>query len=296
MPFASSEQFRRICDKATVLRAASSLGIATPSQRTITHPDDRARLSADALRFPLVVKPARSVSDGARARIKSGATHVADRAALDAVLDSYRPESYPLLLQQRIDGPGIGIFLLLWDGKLLATFAHRRIREKPPGGGVSVYRESIAADPELALRSQELLEQFSWQGVAMVEYKLDRSDGTPYLMEVNGRFWGSLQLAIDAGVDFPALLVAAALGRRPDPILRYRLRTRSRWWWGDVDHVLIRLRRSKAELGLPDEAPGRLRTLLDFLTLWRPGDRNEILRLDDPMPFVRETLAWIRRA
>ncbi len=46
----------------------------------------------------------------------------------------------------------------------------------------------------------------------MVEFKADARTGTPYLMEINGRFWGSLQLAIDAGVDFPAILVAAALG------------------------------------------------------------------------------------
>ena len=37
----------------------------------------------------------------------------------------------------------------------------------------------------------------------MVEFKHDERDGVPKLMEINGRFWGSLQLAIDAGVDFP---------------------------------------------------------------------------------------------
>ena len=50
----------------------------------------------------------------------------------------------------------------------------------------------------------------------MMEYKQDRRTGTPLLMEVNGRFWGSLQLAIDAGVDFPYLCAASwPLGRRP---------------------------------------------------------------------------------
>ena len=69
---------------------------------------------------------------------------------------------------------------------------------------MSVYRESVAADPDLVRRSRALLDAFGWCGVAMVEYKLDERTGTPYLMEVNGRFWGSLQLAIDAGVDFPS--------------------------------------------------------------------------------------------
>src|SRR6185312_15979930 len=104
-----------------------------------------------------------------------------------------------------------------------------------PSGGVSVYRESIVADPELVRRSRALLDRFGWCGVAMIEYKVDARTGTPYLMEINARFWGSLQLAIDAGVDFPNLLLSVALdGARP-AMPTYRAGVRSRWWWGDVD-------------------------------------------------------------
>ena len=80
-----------------------------------------------------------------------------------------------------------------------------------------MYRESIALDPELLARSRALLDRFEWNGVAMIEYKIDEATGTPYLMEINGRFWGSLQLAVDAGVDFPALLAAPGPRRRPGP-------------------------------------------------------------------------------
>jgi predicted ATP-grasp superfamily ATP-dependent carboligase len=127
----------------------------------------------------------------------------------------------------------------------------------------------------------------------MVEYKLDAASGKPYLMEINGRFWGSLQLAVDAGVDFPALLVTLALGGRPVPTLSYQTGVRSRWWWGDVDHLLARLRRSPSELALPRTAPGRWRATMDFLRLWRRGDRNEVLRWADPLPFIRETIDWL---
>jgi hypothetical protein len=156
-----------------------------------------------------------------------------------------------------------------------------------------VYRESIAADPGLVARSRSLLERCGWDGIAMIEYKVDAATGEPYLMEINGRFWGSLQLAIDAGVDFPALLVALALGERPAPVTSYRIGIRSRWWWGDVDSLLLRLRRSASELALPPGTPGRGRYLLDFLKLWRPGDRSEILRVDDPKPFFHETHEWL---
>ncbi|HEX5632505.1 MAG TPA: ATP-grasp domain-containing protein, partial [Gemmatimonadales bacterium] len=203
-------------------------------------------------------------------------------------------EAYPLLLQQRIVGPGTGIFLLVWDGETRAVFAHRRLREKPPSGGVSVLSESVAAEPDLVAQSRRLLDAFGWRGVAMVEYKRDAATGVPYLMEINGRFWGSLQLAVDAGVDFPSLLVDCAQGAPPAAPPAFRVGRRLRWCWGDVDHLLTRLRHDDATLSLPPGSPGRGRAVLDFLAAWRPGQRVETFRLDDPRPFVRESLNWLR--
>lgn len=296
IPFPSVDLFRRVSDKAGVLEAAAKVGIATPDQIAVDDPRSADPSRRATLPFPLVVKPARSVIEVGGRRMKLQVRHAPDAESFQGVLAGLPEAAYPLLLQRRIQGPGLGVFLLLWDGDLLAAFAHRRIRERPPGGGVSVYRESVALDPGLLARSLALLDRLGWQGVAMVEYKLDARTGTPYLMEVNGRLWGSLQLAIDAGVDFPALLIAAALGARPAPTKQYRTGVRSRWWWGDVDHLLARLRKSPAELGLPAGSDGRARAVRNFLVLWRPGDRNEILRLDDPRPFLRETTDWIRAA
>jgi predicted ATP-grasp superfamily ATP-dependent carboligase len=219
---------------------------------------------------------------------------VADAGALAAVLGEMPADAYPLLVQERIVGPGVGVFLLIWQGQVRAAFAHRRIREKPPGGGVSVVRESIVADPRLLALSEELLKQFDWEGVAMVEYKVDARTQTPYIMEINGRFWGSLQLAIDAGVDFPALLIDVLQGRQTS-LPAYHAGVRTRWWWGDVDHLIARLRHSDAALALDPGAPTRSRAVLDFLAAFRPGYRNEILRWRDPMPAFRETLDWLRR-
>ena len=43
-------------------------------------------------------------------------------------------------------------------------------------------------------------------GVAELDFVNDSRDNTPKLMEINPRFWGSLQGAISEGVDFPFLL------------------------------------------------------------------------------------------
>jgi predicted ATP-grasp superfamily ATP-dependent carboligase len=159
---------------------------------------------------------------------------------------------------------------------------------------VSVLRESIAADPIALGQAVALLDRLDWQGPAMVEFKMDEATGVPVLMEINGRFWGSLQLAIDAGVDFPALLVEAALGGDPEPVTEYRHGVRTRWLLGDLDHLLIRLRRSAAALHLPPGAPGRVRTVAGFVGGFAPPTRLEVLRLRDLRPFGRELRIWLR--
>lgn len=282
------EAFRAISDKEHMLAVARGVGLATPAQFRLEHPADVVGASLDAIPFPVVLKPTRSVRGG-RIYSVSYATSVDElRATLRATPDS----AFPLLIQQRVVGPGTGIFLLRWDRRILATFAHRRLRESPPSGGASVYSESIEAEPALVAGGTHLLERFDWRGVAMLEMKRDMHSGVAYVMEVNGRFWGSLQLAIDAGVDFPVLLADAALGRVPPGPPGYRRGMRLRWWWGDVNHLLARLRHSPARLALPPNAPSRASLVREFFTI-RRADRNETFRLDDPRPFLVDGREWL---
>jgi predicted ATP-grasp superfamily ATP-dependent carboligase len=294
IPFPTADVFRRVSDKAAVLALAPEVGIAVPEQRVLgSHAEAGA---AAILGFPLVLKPWRSVADGAEGRRSLSVLHAANAVELEARIATLPAEGFPLLAQRRIAGPGVGIFLLIWDGEIRASFSHRRLREKPPAGGVSVYCESIAADAGLVSRSRGLLERLGWQGVAMVEFKIDRATGTPYLMEINGRLWGSLQLAIDAGVDFPALLVSWVLGEQPAAVTSWRAGARLRWEWGNLDYLLSRLRHTNAELSLLPDAPGRWGSLRESGGVWRRGDRLEVLRARDPAPFLLETWRWLTSA
>ena len=294
IPFATLDEFERISDKATLLETAKEVGIAVPEQWVVPTPSCIDGIDTSRVGFPVVLKPTRSVVEAAEARRKVSVSHASDAAQLIQHLREYPAEAFPILVQRRIVGPGIGVFLLVWEGKTVAAFGHRRIRESPPSGGVSVYRESVAPSQSLVARSRALLDRFAWKGVAMIEYKLDEQTGIPYLMEVNGRFWGSLQLAIDAGIDFPTLLVHHALGTTPPPVGPVRAGIRSRWEWGDVNHLLARIRKSADELALPPGSPSLRRAILDFVT-WHRADRLEVLRFSDPAPFFREALDWFQR-
>ena len=285
IPFPSLDTFQAVCDKQAVLAAARELGIAVPRQWEVASPDRVPALPVDQ---PLVLKPARSVytaPDGTRGKV--GVRWARDPAELRAVLKRYPVPAFPVLVQERITGPGTGIFVLLREGQCVARFSHVRLREKPPSGGVSVACRSEPMDEALLDRSLELLRRFDWSGVAMVEYKRDAATGEPFLMEINGRFWGSLQLAIDASVDFPRLLVETALGRDAAPVTSYRS-TRIRWLWGDVDHVIARFRSPAS--GWRD----RLAAISGWLRAFGPGYREEVFKWRDPRPFAHESRAWLR--
>lgn len=284
LPLPSLEQFIAINDKAALLVRAAEIGIAVPRQHVLEAPDTAL---PDDITFPVVVKPSRSVPLRAVVRRKLAAEHAATRDELNAVISAAPAEAYPLLVQQRIVGPGVGLFFLCWDGVVIARFAHRRLREKPPQGGVSVLSESTTASSDLEAAALRLISaQADWRGLAMVEFKCDSATQTPYLMEVNARVWGSIQLAIDSGVDFPRLLVDCALGTASSEPTVGKAGHRLRWWFGDLDHLLTRL---KNDCGFGS----RVRAIATFIGGGR-GARNEILRVDDWRPALREALDWIR--
>lgn len=292
VPFPDYEIFKAVCDKDLVLRVAESCGIAVPQQVRVRERGERPE-SLRSMNFPAVIKPSRSIVPTETGYYETSVSHVLGPAALDHALEKLPEVAFPVLVQERIVGSGTGVFLLLWNGNIIASFSHRRIREKPPSGGVSVVRESVPLADDLLFSSRKLLDKFGWHGVAMVEYKRETETGVPYLMEVNGRFWGSLQLAVDAGVDFPRLLVEAASGLCPRPVTDYQTGIRSRWLLGDLDHLLLRLTRSRHNLSLPNRAPGRLQTVVDFLKSFGPGSKNEVVRMNDLKPAVREAMSWL---
>lgn len=287
LPFASLDVYRAASDKVLVHRLACEVGLGVPDT-VVLHEHGEAAPRHDRL-YPGVVKPHRSVVGSGRDRHKTGVSQVRDREECERVLRALPPEAFPVMVQRRIHGAGEGFFTLrLADGSA-AYFAHRRLRERPPSGGVSVQRESITLDPTLKARCDALLDRLNWTGIAMVECKRDSESGDWRVIEINGRFWGSLQLAIDAGVDFPAILARSVSGLPAAVPKDWRPGVRSRWEWGDIDHLLLRMIRSRDRLKLSAEAPGRMRTVLDFLTHRVGRDHLEVLRLSDPMPFLVES-------
>lgn len=294
IPFPDAQIVERVADKVEIYKLARSIGVDTP-ESTIVWSKNEIDSIEIGFNFPVVIKPSRS-----RIRRKNGWLYTAvsysnDKQSLSESLSNMPPDAYPVLIQERIHGPGCGIFLCYQKGSPVAGFSHKRLREKPPSGGVSVLRTSIPLDPLTREFAERLLTTLKWEGVAMVEFKIDSRDKRPKLMEINGRFWGSLQLAIDSKVNFPEILLQSLEAEPVAPVFDYKYGVKTRWLWGDIDALLIRMFKNQRELQLPQNADGLIYSLLKFLIFWEPNLHYEVLSLTDPKPWVRESIEWFSR-
>src|SRR5256885_8513392 len=187
----------RAFDKAQTLRLAEACGVEIPPTR---YPAslEQCRAAARAIGYPCIVKPRFTAAwNGLRFVLDPGLCYVGGEAELDqAVLTRRQGRHWPVI-QRFVPGQGKGLFTVCDHGRPVAWVAHERLRDIRPSGSGSSLRRSVAVDPRLRPRPERLLAAMPWAGPAMVEFRDDAVE-PPWLMEVNGRFWGSLQLSIAA--------------------------------------------------------------------------------------------------
>ena len=289
LPFPETEAVERLANKNKLFELAAESAIPTP--KTIFC--ETSQQGLDALEaiddFPIVLKPFKS-KILEKDRILSSQVIIANSPdEARSALNSHKYFKFPFTIQSFVNGTGQGIFALFNHGEPICYFAHRRLREKPPGGGVSVLSESAPVDGQLKSYAEVLLRKANWHGVAMVEFRVS-AEGVGYLMEVNPRFWGSLQLAIDSGIDFPYWLYLASTGQAvPEPVQEHR---RVRWLLGDLDRLYLVLKAPRTSYSTGSK-------LLEILRFLKPGrkTRHEVNRLSDLRPFwfeLRQYLGALR--
>src|SRR5713226_860054 len=122
--------FQLASDKAALLPLAERAGFAIPESTLISSRAAALTLSLDGL-VPGVLKPQRSIAVVGAGLRRHGVVPFATAAEGATRLRSMPDEAFPILVQRRVDGPGVGFFALRWRGRIVATFAHRRVRSPP---------------------------------------------------------------------------------------------------------------------------------------------------------------------
>jgi len=206
VPTDNYEKIVKLSNKWYIKKLAESIGINYPKTLSLKGRVDISIIKTfiKDVGFPLVVK---GLGDDSKPKFVSSLSDLLKEVDLRV--------NEGVLLQEFIVGDGVGYFALSCEGQPMAEYIHRRILEINPLGGASV-KASSNFDPEPLLLGRKLIREVKWTGVIMIEFKKDAESGAYYLIEINPKFWGSLELAYRAGVDFPRYLVDFFLkGKKP---------------------------------------------------------------------------------
>jgi predicted ATP-grasp superfamily ATP-dependent carboligase len=275
----------RVLDKTKTVELCLACGVRVPESYTAI---DLAQLDSmrRGLRFPLIAKGrSRHHFVGFKVAYFDTFEDLRERAAADP---SFLPN---VLLQEYVRGDGLLFAVLMHRGKALSVFQHRRLKELPASGGVGVLLESESPDPTIASQALAILRAVEWEGMCCVEFRHDRATGDLWLLEVNGRHWGSLTTALACGLDLPFYQWELAHGISPDIPTSYPSGVRVRWTAGDV----IRLRgiwNASGAMGLARFSKGR--ETLRFFADFNPWTRAATWSASDPLPALQELWYAVR--
>ena len=269
----------RVLDKQQTVNAARQCGVPIPASYRFASAEE-LHVHEAALTFPMVAKIA--------SKFAARSFPVRRFSSFEQLSAFARrnPTLLPLLMfQEYCSGTGVGVELLMKCGEPLAIFQHRRVREWPRSGGVSVLAEAVSPDSVLVEYAVRLLRTLGWNGVAMVEFRHDPVRGTLALMEVNGRYWGTLALSQLAGIEFPYYEWQIVHHQQPRIPAGYRTGIRMGWFTGDFLRVCGSCGSwLKGKMPLREVA-GDIAGLARHLA---PRTRDALWSLQDPLPAVQE--------
>lgn len=285
----------RTLDRATLHDMARSLGI--PCLETL-RVDDRGSVEpalrqAAKMGLPALVRPLlpwEEREDGSRRETER--IRVSTIAGLRRLL--YEREDLVeggCLIEPRPTGRNLSYCTVCDDGVPVVELYRERLRERQMLSGVSTLSRTIGEHPTLRDMTRRLLRALNWQGPAMAEF-LQLPTGELKLVSIVARLWGSVQLALDAGLDVPLLCYRIADGSPLPPMPRVaRAGVVLRWTVGDLQQLL------GAVSGIGNGAPrtglvSRARAIFDFASpRGVVGVHGDVFDRGDPMPFVFEVQA-----
>ncbi len=259
LPPPDSKVFYNAYDKKKLIQIAMENGIACPKTYFSDILDE---IVSTVRQYPVVVKP--SGRHGVGIAICDTASDLKENY-------TDMTEKYgPCIVQEFIPNGGeLGVYTLFdFNSEPIALTVQKRIRTLYYYGGVSTLRETVKNEDFIQI-AFNLLKKIRWSGAAMVEFRIDARDGIPKLMEINPRFWGSLQLSILSGVDFPYLLYQLMMQDDPPRNLNYKEGVQCRWLLGDIAGFFQR--------------SNKLDVFMDF---FRPNVHYDIISLSDPTPGI----------
>lgn len=221
----SAEIVETVFNKERFSALAAELCVPVPE--TMPAPDN----------FPVVIKPRFNCFWNGNTGVSVSTTIAHNKnETLAAINELQMRTGEAPLLQRWVAGGEYGVTVLCRAGEILAMSAHRRLRSLALSGGASTAKETIKIPDSFRGPIERIVHRLSWTGPAMFEFRGD-PQGTFVLLEMNGRFWGSLPLAVMAGTDFPLLAFQMATNQELTGHRAGRVGMYSRHFMGDIARI-----------------------------------------------------------
>ncbi len=250
-----------VFDKSEFSCIAGALNVPVPE--VISMPDD----------FPLVIKPRFNCFWHGNSGVAVGTMIAADQQHARRAIDELRSSTGDMpLLQRWVAGEEYGVTVMCNGGDIYAMSAHHRLRSLSPSGGASTAKETIEIPEAFEDAVGNIVRRVSWTGPAMFEFRGD-PNGRFVLLEMNGRFWGSLPLAMIAGVDFPVLAFQTVTGRELTGKRTGRIRVFSRHMMGDAARIMRM------------NGTARFSAIAAFFRGFLPPFHDDLWDFRDPLPW-----------
>ena len=286
----SQEALGFASDKYRTIKLAESMGISVPGTLLVHSIGDLAQCPSS--RFPIVVKDRFSVRWTNGKAVFGSVAYAYSASELENRVSERLQTAGDVLIQEFTYGAGVGFSCFVAGGKAFLPFQWQRIREVDPRGSGSSARKSIPSDATLVSRSVRLILEMGFEGIAMVEYK-ETADGRLILMEVNGRPWGSIGLAVACGIDYPRHLIEWCLqGTLPPQEISYPENVICRRVVGELTHL------SNLRAGPPPNWPAAYpnfwTSLFTMALPWRPGMCYDDFWLSDMSPGIAGIRNWFQ--
>lgn len=279
VPIIDYSTLRYAHDKLETLKLARSLQVATP----ITfHPNDSDELRAlsEHIPYPCLVQARQGCGVGTTIQFASnfqqliaGYEIIHHQESTPPVDDYSQP-----MIQEYVPGQIHDAVFLYSHGSCRAALTQERVITYPVQGGPGAVNKTTS-NPELLDLGRRLLDALGWHGPAQVEFKLDPRDGEYKLLEINPKFWGTLPLAMEAGIDFAQMACKLAYEGDVPPDFDYRVGVTYRWLFPSELYSLVQ-----------DPTPSRL---WQFLQFWNPDTHYDI-DVRDPLPDIVRAVKNVR--
>lgn len=187
-------------DKYLATKLAQEAGIDVP-KTFCPESIEEVNIVAPSVTYPVVIKP----------RISSGSRGITIVHTHEELVEAYYSVSkrYDRPMIQEYIPPGERYDVCLIYNKQheqKASFIQKELRHFPMPMGPSTLLES-AHDSGLERIALQLMDKLPWVGVVEVEFMKDPRDGLMKFMEINTRFWNSLELSVQSGINYPAYLL-----------------------------------------------------------------------------------------